>query len=56
MNIILRRCLAMLNLVLVNRNYFDPAAAERVPVSNHHVQLLRASAANGFFYFRRVSL
>lgn len=32
MNIIFRRCLAMLDLVLMRRDYFDPVAAEVVPV------------------------
>ncbi len=46
MNIILRRCLAMLNLVLIRRDYFDPAAAQRLPVSNQiFIFVARARAA-----------
>lgn len=32
MNIILRRCLAMLNLTMIKRDYFDSEAAENIPV------------------------
>ena len=34
MNIILRRCLNMLNLTLLKRDYFDPAMAQDIPVVN----------------------
>lgn len=33
MNIILRRCLAMLNLTMIKRDYFDPSEAQPVRVS-----------------------
>ena len=33
MNLILRRCLAMLDLTLIKRDYFDSEAAENIPVN-----------------------
>ena len=33
MNIIIRRCLGMLNLVQVKRDYFDAKAAQDIPVT-----------------------
>jgi hypothetical protein len=32
MNIILRRCLGMLNLTMWKRDYYDPAALTEIPV------------------------
>ena len=32
MNLILRRCLAKLNMVMIRRDYYDAAAREDVPV------------------------
>lgn len=32
MNIIFRRCLSMLNLVLLRRDYYDAEAAQEIPV------------------------
>jgi hypothetical protein len=34
MNIILRRCLGMLNLTMWKRDYYDPAALTEIPVKN----------------------
>lgn len=37
MNLILRRCLAMLNMVMIKRNYYDKEAKTDVPVRNQSV-------------------
>ena len=34
MNIILRRCLGMLDLVLLKRDFYDKNAAQEIPVSD----------------------
>ena len=34
MNIVLRRCLGMLDLVMLRRDFFDPVAAQEIPVIN----------------------
>ena len=34
MNIILRRCMGMLDLVLLKRDFFDKNAAQEIPVNN----------------------
>ena len=35
MNIVLRRCLALLDLKMIRRDYFDKEAAQNIPVFEH---------------------
>jgi hypothetical protein len=37
MNLILRRCLANLNMVMIRRDYYDAAAREDVPVCRQSI-------------------
>lgn len=37
MNLILRRCLANLNMVMIRRDYYDAAAREDVPVCRYNL-------------------
>lgn len=50
MNIILRRCLGMLNLTMWKRDYYDPAALTEIPVKIFFYNF------QNFFYLSSVRL
>ena len=56
MNIILRRCLGMLNMAMIKRKFYDPSGAENVAVNTINIlSLFLREDLIFFFVFDRIS-